>query len=508
MIPEDFQKYIRSNEFKELLARYQQFLDNDDITYFDADDLLDVAEYFHLKNNPDESMRAAQCCLTLFPDNEKAQVFVARTHLMSGDTDKAEAVAETISTETLLDTIYLKAELMVVRDRVEEAERYLRGHYDSLADSEGQNNSFYDDEEEDVEEMLCNYPLDVAILYVDYMQCDYAESWLSMVNDAELLESADYLECKARLLTGQEKYKEAIPVWNAFIDKQAYSVLAWVQLSQCYYREGNCAEALQCAQYAVAIDSNMPDAYLAEGNCLFSLGRSDEAVKKFCKFLELCPNDIQGELLLASTLYSLDRMEEAKEHILIAIEGVESADTMMECPDFISVEVYRQAAFIFSALGETEEALHYLDNLIFYNIPSDKYRILRVNILLEAKRVKEAFDVLSELIKDSNHSPEMYINVGSMLVDANLYEAGYKMLKEVFAILSDSGDEKGAGYDRFAYASLVLGHYDDFLSALEVCSEKLPAETATLFSSFFPENMPVTEYLEYARNNTITTPYL
>lgn len=504
MVPEDFQKYIRSNDFKELLARYQQFLANDDATYFDPDDLLDIAEYYHLKNNPDESMRAAQCCATLFPDNEKAQVFIARTYLMAGETEKAEAVAEAIPSERLLDTIYLKAELMIVHHRVEDAERYLRGHYEVLTNSEMQYDSYFDDDEEDAEDMVINYPLDVAILYIDYLQCDYAEAWLAMVDDKELLGSPDYLECKARLLTAQEKYKEAINVWNAYIDIQAYSVIAWVQLSQCYYREGNCAEALQCAQYAEAIDANLPDAYLAEGNCLFSLGRSEEAVGKFRKFLELCPDDIQGELLLASTLYSINDMEEAKKHILVALERIADADTAMECPDFLSIEVYRQAAFIFSALGDTEEALCQLDNLVFYNVPSDKLKILRVNILLEANRVKEAFDVLTELIRESNHSSEVYVSVGCMLVDANLYEAGYKMLKEVLAILDESGDEKGAGYDRFAYAALVLGHYEDFLEALAVSCEKLPAETVTLFSSFFPDDMPVSEYLEHARNNKIT----
>lgn len=504
MVPEDFQKYIRSNEFKELLAKYRQFLDSDDIGFFDADDLLDIAEYYHLKNDNDESMRAAQCCITLYPENEKAQVFIARTFLMHGDYDRAEQVAKEIPTEKLLDTIYLRAELMLCKDNADEAEHYLREKYKALPTAENAYNSlFSDNDDEDIEDMLIDYPLDVAILFMDYVQTEYAEKWLSMVKDKDILASADYLECKARLLTAQEKYKEAIPVWNAFIDKQAYSVMAWVQLSQCYYHEGNCAEALQCAQYAEAIDGNTPETYLAEGNSLFSLGRTEESLGMFQKFLELCPNDIQGELLMASTLYSLGRFDESREHINVAIDQMEilSSDIEAECPDFLCTEVYRQAAYIYSASGLTDQALRYVDNLLFYNVPSEKYRILRASILLESKRVKEAFDVLSELLKDSQHDPETYINVGCMLVDCDAHEAGYKLLHEVLQILDGAGIRDGRGYDRLAYAALMTNRYDEFLSALEVCSKYLPSETVTIFSPFFPMDMPVSEYSEYAHNN-------
>lgn len=503
MIPEDFQKYIRSHEFKELLVKYRQFLDSDDAGFFDADDLLDIAEYYHLKSDPDESMRAAQCCATLFPENEKAQVFIARTFLMNGDYDRAEQVAKEIPTENLIDTVYLRAELLLCKDDADNAEKYLRKHFDILKDSETGYNVMLSDDEEDIDDTICNYPLDVAILFVDYMQCGYAEGWLSMVTDKELLVSADYLECKARLLTAQEKYKEAIPVWNAFIDKQAYSVMAWVQLSQCYYHEGNCAEALQCAEYAEAIDSNIPEIYLAKGNCLFSLGRTEESLEMFRKYLELCPNDIQGELLLASTMYSLGEFDEAREHINEAISQLEalSTDINSELPDFLCIEVYRQAAYIYSALGCADDALRYVDNLLFYNVPMEKYRILRASVLLESKRIKEAFDALSELLKESQHDPETYINVGCMLVDCDVHEAGYKLLHEVFDILDGAGVRDGRGYDRLAFAALMTDRFDEFIKALEISVKYLPSETATIFSPFFPQDMPVNEYVEYARKN-------
>ena len=51
MIPSDFQRYIRSNEFKTLLAKVQEAIEHGAGEYFDADDLVDVAEYFHVKGD-------------------------------------------------------------------------------------------------------------------------------------------------------------------------------------------------------------------------------------------------------------------------------------------------------------------------------------------------------------------------------------------------------------------------------------------------------------------------
>ena len=83
MIPSDFQRYIRSNEFKTLLAKVQEAIEHGAGEYFDADDLVDVAEYFHVKGDEQMAGKVVDYLLSLFPDNEKGLVFKARTAIMS-----------------------------------------------------------------------------------------------------------------------------------------------------------------------------------------------------------------------------------------------------------------------------------------------------------------------------------------------------------------------------------------------------------------------------------------
>lgn len=512
MIPQDFQKYIRSKEFKDLLAQFQEATMNGDDRYFDADDLLDIAEYFHVKGKPDEAEKATDYMLRLFPDNEKALLFKGRQAVMDGDIELAEHYAAQIKTEELSDTIYLRAEIMVCKDKAEEANEYILKFYNSLPKEnfDEQNapsshlNIYSDDEDLDEEEESPKsaFALDIALMYCDHREWQLSEEWLDRVQNPRLKQDGDYIEVKAILLTAKGEYTNAITLWNKYIDLDAYSVRAWLQLAQCQFHQGLCQEALHGVEYAEAIDPNLPDVYLAKGNCNFSLGNNETALECFQKFLSMCPGDVQGELLTASILFAMERYEEGYQHIVVAIESMENSD-FLDYPEYMRVEVYRQASFLCSAMGRIDQALSYADKLMLCGVSEEKSTLIKAGIYLESQKPKEAFDMFNKALQQGNHEPEMYISIGCMLVDASLMDTGYKMLSDTLRILEDSGADTNFGYERLAYAALVIGKYDEFLKALEKSIVKNPSDTVTIFSSLFPKDLPISEYLEYARTHEI-----
>ena len=501
MIPFDFQKYLRSKDFKVLLSRFQQHLINGDGGFFDSDELLDIAEYYHLKDDLGSARKAVEYCLELYPGNTKALVFLARTFVMSGDVDKAQLMLDEIHDDNSVDVKYLRAELLICRNDIDAANSYLQQQYDALQSATS--DLFSEVEEEDAEEDYANYPLDVCLLFCDYQVWDKAEWWLACVTDPELVSNGDYIEAKARILTAQGKYKEAIATWNSYIDIDAYSTLAWIQLSQCHFHEGNCAEALQCAEYAESIDPNLSETYISEANYLFSMGKSGEAVEKINKYMELCPDDIQGELFISSVLFSMGKYEEADQHITKACNALTDYDEDDSFPNAVRIDILRQAAYICSAQGRMDDAMLFVDKTLFYGMSEEQHLLLCAGIYLEHGDVKIAFEKFSQALAASNHDPGTYIIVANMVIDAGLYEQGYNLLSQILDVLGESGVDNGVGYDRYAYAAFMTGHYREFLDALEVCTVKSPSETATIFSSYFPEGMPVSDYLQYAREHHI-----
>ena len=198
----------------------------------------------------------------------------------------------------------------------------------------------------------------------------------------------------------------------------------------------------------------------------------------------------------------MERYEEGYEHIVTAISLMEDAD-FNDIPEIAQSEIYKQAAYLCTAMGKKDEALQYADKILLSGLNEEKSKLLKAGIYLENRQTAPAFEILSEVLKDSNHDPKMYITIGCMLVDSGLMETGYEMLTQTYNILDKNDIDCNFGYERLAYAALVIGKYDDFLSALEKSISFNPTETVSIFSSLFPENMPISEYLEYAKTHEI-----
>lgn len=483
----DYFKYLRSDEFKEILNRYEQSVREGSNEFFDADDLLDIGEYYHAQHDIDSASHAAEYCLELYQDNDRAKVFVAKCAICNGDIAMAERIAEGIEYDEEVDVVYLRAELMIIHGEYDKAEEYLRDYFNALDEN---NDLRYD------------MPIEVPALYCDYACWQLAEKWLTMPENDEQKEDLQYIDVYARVLTNTNRFAEAIPLWNKYIDEDAFSYGAWLMLAQCQYQVGQCHDALSSAEYCIAINPDLPDGYLAAGNALFALGRSKDAIEHFNKFLDIAPGDAQGELLLSTVLFAEERYDDARAHIEVAIDGISNL-TEDDIPAIVFHEVYREAAFICSAQGDIPQAMIYLDRLLFYGMTEVSVQLLRAAILLEAQRTKEAFAIFNEILSSSDHNPEIYVQIGMMMVDAGQFEIGHTMLSTTLKVVSDAGMACEVGYDRLAYASLMLGHYDEFLDALDKSITFSPSETVTIFSPFFPEDMPITEYLEYARNHKI-----
>lgn len=487
MIPEEFSRYIKSKEFKSLLSKYEQAISDDESVFLDSDDILDIAEYYHLKGQTDNSLRAAGYCHELYPDNEKALVFLSRSAIIEGDADRARAIAAMLETYDTVDACFLKIEIMLIDGETDKVETYLNEYYSELDED--------DDRRMDV-------LLGISLLLLDYGCNDMAERWISLAMDAGLGDDIDIVEARARLMCTKGLYADAIPLWNRYLDSDAFSPNAWIMMAQCQYQTGLCHEALQSAEYALAIDANLPDALLAAGNALFALGRERESVDMFERYLDVIPSDPQGELLLATAFFVMEEYADARVHIENAINAV-SHIVDDDIPDFVFQEIYKQAAYICGAQRDLKQALHYLDYLLFYGVGEVDVELLRASIYLEVGKLDDGFSILNSLITERQSDTDLYLRIGVMIVDASLYQLGYDMLSKVYDVLREHGTIERRGYDRYAYACFMLDKYDEFLEALKISAEQLPTETVTIFSVYFPSDLPVSDYYEYAKNNKL-----
>ena len=85
----DMSSYFEDPEFKEILAKYEGMVESHTPTYFDAEELTDIAEYYTSINEEEKADGAIQLALELHPTNTDALIFKSRSLAIKGNINEA-----------------------------------------------------------------------------------------------------------------------------------------------------------------------------------------------------------------------------------------------------------------------------------------------------------------------------------------------------------------------------------------------------------------------------------
>ena len=258
--------YFKSREFKELLDNYEASIKAGNSPFMDADDLVDIADYYNQNNRMDEAIEVVEYSLRLYPHATLPNVFMARQALMQSDFMTACEYADNIENKDDPDYHYLRAEIMLAEGDVDKADRYLRDYAMTVEADE------YSD-----------FVKDCANLYVDYNVYEKAYEWM-MRNPKD--HSADAKELMAFTLMGLGKNTEATKLFNELIDANPYSVKYWKALAGIQIAQQDYSSSITSSEYAIAINPQDPEALLAKASALFQLENFEEAEKYYERFIK------------------------------------------------------------------------------------------------------------------------------------------------------------------------------------------------------------------------------
>ena len=262
--------YYHSEKFKQLLRKYEELQENNISEIPCAEELTDVAEYFHMLGEEEKALEVADYATRMYPSAVSPLAFKARMALLvDNNPQKADEIAESIIDKNDVDFLYLKAEIMIASSRPDDADKYLQACYDEIIDSEAQ------------EEFI----LDVAALFSDYEEIIYAEKWL---NQSTKTEDKDYKELKAQILKSHGNYAESETILNELLDADPYFGPYWNQLAQSQFLRNDIQDSIISSEYSIAINPNDEEAVLNKANGLFTLGNYDEALKYYERYKKLC----------------------------------------------------------------------------------------------------------------------------------------------------------------------------------------------------------------------------
>lgn len=467
-------KFYESPEFKEKFQLYENAQASGTSVYLEPDDLTDIAEYYHILGNIDACKNTVDYAIKMFPGATMPLVFRSRVALlMEHDVALAEEYAEMIDDKADLEYLYLKAEIMIVDDRAEEAETFLRDAYDELEDDEDK----------------ADFLIDVANLYADYELMEYAQQWLSL---SEEYDSTDYKELQGRIAMELGDYEESNRIYNELIDRNPYSFTYWNQLASSQLLHNEIMESIQSSEFALAINPDDEDATLNKANGLFNLGNFEEACKYYERFTKISPNSEVGEMFLGISLINLNRTEEGVEHL-------KKAESLADAFSEYLHDIYVELAYSLTALGKHEDAMEYIEKISQLD-DCDPYEtdVLKGNVHLQKGETAEAMKCFQHAVTASNGSPRVILRIGICIYDNGYYSLAYDVFH---LLLDDVSDEWKDGWSYLALCCMLLSRKDEFVYAVRKACQQNPVEAKMVLGEIFPENLSPDDYVNYLKEN-------
>ncbi len=467
-------KFYESPEFKEKFQLYENAQASGTSVYLEPDDLTDIAEYYHILGNIDACKNTVEYAIKMFPGATMPLVFRSRVALlMEHDVARAEEYAEMIDDKADLEYLYLKAEIMIVDDRAEEAETFLRDAYEELEDDEDK----------------ADFLIDVANLYADYELMEYAQQWLSL---SEEYDSTDYKELQGRIAMGLGDYEESNRIYNELIDRNPYSFTYWNQLASSQLLHNEIMESIQSSEFALAINPDDEDATLNKANGLFNLGNFEEACKYYERFTKISPNSEVGEMFLGISLINLNRTEEGVEHL-------KKAESLADAFSEYLHDIYVELAYSLTALGKHEDAMEYIEKISQLD-DCDPYEtdVLKGNVHLQKGETAEAMKCFQHAVTASNGSPRVILRIGICIYDNGYYSLAYDVFH---LLLDDASDEWKDGWSYLALCCMLLSRKDEFVYAVRKACQQNPVEAKMVLGEIFPENLSPDDYVNYLKEN-------
>lgn len=464
--------YYQSRHFRKLLKRYEDAMSNGNTPYLEADELTDIAEFYMSGHEDAKATQAIQVALDIHPDSVDPQIFLARQKMFYGQLEEARAIVNAITEQDDCEVIYLRAELLIKEGHPDEAS-------DLLADVIGT-----------IQDNLDTFLYDCTAIFMDYDQWQLADEWAARLRQAyPAYPKLPLMEAEIRM--GLDDYEGAAPELQKILDDEPYNAEAWNLLAETYVALEKCPEAIEAADYALAIDPEDSNAHLMKGNALMRDEQMEEAAKQFEQYLKKQPDDVGAQISLAICYNASQRHADA----LVLLERMEKHTSAQPDKQQDMQQIYMMRAYTLSRLGRLDDAAAAMD-LAEPLVAEDarwQFHIAKADVYLQCKRPAEAEELFALGLSESPEKSETLFNIALAYSNACCYDNAIDLFFDVWTLY---GMEEGKFVVPFiANCYRQKGDTDNYLKFLKHAAESNREATERIFRHLFPGAQPEDYYI-------------
>ena len=384
----DLSSYFEDPEFKDLLAKYEGMAESHTPTYFDAEELTDIAEYYAGQGEEQKAEEAIDFALCLHPNNTDALVFKSRSLCIKGKLSEAYQVMNLIEDPSDREVKFLKADLLMEERRLEEAESI---HLE-LAQSEN----------ESLEVLL-----DITLTYMDANQKEYARKWIQKIEEKGYNETNSQkfrdVWCDYCMTFGEPEM--AVNAFQLSLDELPYSIPHWNGMAKCYLAQNEVEKAHEAVDFALAIDETNREALEVKGYCHIQLENYESALALYQNLLPDSKTPSRIYAMIVKCYLDMEKASEAKETC---------KEWLKKCPKltgFEKSEIFSYISMCCFNLQQPIEGMKYIDAALNLE-PSFRAAILQKGMLhlqlMQNNEAAQLFQKVLDISPDDEQSEIMY----------------------------------------------------------------------------------------------------
>ncbi len=450
---DNFAQYFDKPEFRSLLARYEEMINGERTFYFEATELTDIAEYYAMQGDSEQAEAALDYALRLHPENIDALIFKARARLINGHPKAAQQILDSITDQGDREVMFLRAELLLASQQHTQAEALLR----ALIEEENYEVSTY---------------VDIIDLLVDNGQSDMASLWIDEAiqrypNHKLLSESAAYSYAL------QERFDEAITLYNQLLDIDPYSTFYWEELGKIYFRREEYDKAIEAFEFVIAINGDeCYYALYAVANCYFNIGNYERAEEYYHTLHERYPETVDP--LFHMGMCRVNRGDDDG-----ALNFFTQALTTIPEGSEEQAQIYSQMSLIFSRRGLHDKAITYTEEALKICPNNTELIIMKGHELLSQGRYEESTELFLEAITNDAGDVERSL----FLVGVSMLENGHcEMSHYILQLLKNNlAIEPEVLYPYLCFCEWTL-RKENFRDTLSEALTQCPQKTYEIFN--------------------------
>lgn len=464
--------YFDSPSFRQMLKNYEDEMALNRPIFMDVDELADIADYYHLIGEYEKATQATDISIQLHPGAVYPLVFKAHEALDRNDFELARQLAAAVIDKEDIEYKYLVAEIMIAEGKAMQADDFLTDCYRSVS---------IDDSDS-----VC---IDCGNLFLDYNHDLLAAKWLKQCHDTT---SVSYKELNGKILYAQKEYEKCIQVFQKLIDINPYDARYWKILAEAHFYLYEMGDAIQCIDYAIAINPDDKDCYGLRGDCHSYQENYAEAVKDYRRYYEEDQSNIDLNYSYGISLIHTKHIEEALDVFQKIAEAIPTASKER------ARQLYTDLALAYTEIGDERKALQCIGHLK-EGKSTPQQMVAQGHIMLCFNRVDEAKELYIKAICQEKESekPLLSMQIAASLFDNGYVEQCYKLLKRSISLF------KEPVIDTWPYLALCckeMHRYEEFLYFLKEAVQRAPMQTKQLLKDLFPIGMEVEQYYNYMYN--------